>query len=301
MQLSVWPAAQHHWADTLALVRHCDATGWYGCWFEDHLMSPAGALDRSPLPTLEVWSALAGLAATTDRLRVGSLVASVTYRHPGITAAAALTIDEISAGRMVLGVGAGWQADEHEAYGIRLGGRAERSDRLEEGCAVIRSMLHDERTSFRGNHFTLDAATREPKGHDGRTVPLLIAGRGRRRTLRTAAEYADEWNAWAPPDDLVATRAVLDRHCEALDRDPSEISTSTQALLCPGGTQTEINLFREAWSSRPVIYGTDEQMRDQIGAYETAGADELILCDWGIPDPSRRIDSYDRVASLLGL
>ena len=134
MRFSIWPSPMRPWAEILELDAHCEAAGWDGVYFADHFMPNAPDTTRSTAPTLECWSVIAGLAAAVPRLRLAPLVTSVTYRHPAVLANIAAAVDNISHGRLLLGLGAGWQENEHAAYGIELGSIKERLDRFEEAC-----------------------------------------------------------------------------------------------------------------------------------------------------------------------
>jgi len=178
MRFSVWPGSHRPWDEVLSTALTAEREGWDGLWFADHFMPNTPSGDG---PTLEVWAVLAALAHATDRLRLGPLVTSVTYRHPAVVANAAAAVDVISGGRLVLGLGAGWQANEHAAYGLELGDVPTRSDRLEEAAGIIRSLLRDDRTTVDGRFFTITDAPNEPKPVQPR-LPLLVAGKGERRT-----------------------------------------------------------------------------------------------------------------------
>ena len=245
---------------------------------------------------LEVWSALAGLAAATDRITLGSLVCSVTYRHPGVLASAAVTCDHISNGRFVLGVGAGWQENEHRAYGFELGDLKTRSERLEDGCRAIRGMIEGESWSMRSQHFEFVDAPRYPKPVNGR-IPLLVGGKGERRTLRTAALYADWWNAWADAETLRHKRQILRQHCDAVGRDADEVSCSTQAFLCLSEDPAVQREFIARAGRRPILMGSREAVTDQVGQLRDAGAQELIIPDWTYESLSRRDDELDQFIS----
>ena len=156
MRTSLWISSEHPWSDILRLARHAEETGWDGIWIADHFMpSDDASLDA---PMQECFSVLAALAATVPRVRIGSLVAGNTYRHPAVLAKQAATIDDVSGGRMVLGLGAGWQQNEHDRYGIDLGTVAERIAWFEEACTVIRSLRDEARTSFEGQRYRLEGA-----------------------------------------------------------------------------------------------------------------------------------------------
>lgn len=296
MRFSVWPALERSWGEVLDLASRAEATGWDGMWVADHFMLEQP--DEGPTGVLEMWSTLAGLAAATSRIKLGSLVCSVTYRHPAVLAPAAVTCDHISNGRFVLGVGAGWQENEHLAYGFELGDLKTRSDRLEDGCRAIRGLLDRESWTMESPHFVFDAAPRYPKPVQER-LTLLVGGKGERRTLRTAALYADWWNAWVDAEALRHKRQVLHRHCEEVGRDPDEVSCSTQAFLCLSEDLDVQRDFVGRAGRRPTLMGSVEAVTDQVGQLHEAGAEELIIPDWAYESLSRRNDELDQFISEI--
>jgi F420-dependent oxidoreductase-like protein len=280
------------WNEVLELTRHCEATGWDGVYFADHFM-PNGP-DATPLDgdTLECWSVLAGLASAVPRLRLGPLVSSVTYRHPAVLAKIAAAVDQISVGRLLLGIGAGWQENEHSSYGIELGSVKERLDRFEEACQVITSLLRQPRTTFDGHYYHLKDAPNQPPPVQER-LPLLIGGGGEKRTMRIAARYADEWNSWTSPDELARKVDVLRGHCAEIGRDPGEIRVSTQAMVFLSTDGKWLAGKRDSDVGRVGVIGTPQEVVDIIGQYRKAGADEFIVPDWNFGPMERRKDTCD--------
>lgn len=292
MRFSIWPSPARPWAETLELTQHCEATGWDGVYFADHFM-PNGP-DATPLDgdSLECFSVLAALAAAVPRLRLAPLVTSVTYRHPAVLANIAAAVDHISGGRLLLGIGAGWQENEHSAYGIALGSVKERLDRFEEACEVITGLLREPRTTFAGAYFAIDDAPNQPAPVQPR-LPLLIGGGGEKRTMKIAARFADEWNAWTTPDVLAHKVGVLHQHCESIGRDPGEIAVSTQALLLLSNDKAWLDDKRATNVGRPVVVGTPNEVLDIIGRYKDAGLDEFIVPDFTLGSLPRRKDTCD--------
>lgn len=292
MRFSIWPAPTSSWADILELTRHCEATGWDGVYFADHFM-PNGA-DETPLDgdMLECWSVMAGLAAAVPRLRLGTLVSSVTYRHPAVLANIAAAVDRISEGRLLLGIGAGWQLNEHAAYGIELGSVKERLDRFEEACVIVNSLLREKRTTFEGDYFAVRDAPNQPAPVQER-MPLLIGGGGEKRTMKIAAQHADEWNSWATPEVLEHKVGVLRGHCETLGRDPAEIAVSTQGLLFLSTDETWLDRMRSSDVGRAAIVGTPAEVTEIVGRYRDAGADELIVPAFTFGPVERAKDTCD--------
>lgn len=293
MRVAVWPAPAAPFAATAAVVAHCDATGWDGAYVVDHFMNdtPDGAADDAPV--LEAFTLLAALVGRTERIRLGPLVLGNTYRHPAVVAKSAVTLDHISGGRFVLGLGAGWQVNEHRAYGIDLPPVAERMDRYEEACLAIRALLDEPRATLAGRHYRLTDAPCEPSPAVGR-VPILIGAKGPRRGLRIAALVADEWNSWATLDQFRERSAVLAGHCEAIGRDPATIRRSTQAFVRLVDDPAEAERARAAAGGRPILAGSPAEVVDRLGAYAEAGLDEFIVPDWSDRPVERRLDDLDR-------
>lgn len=271
MKFAVWPSMNDPWAETLAIARHAEATGWDGVYYADHFM-PNDADVSAPVG--ECWTTLAALAAAVPRIRIGPLVTGNTYRHPAVLAKMAATVDIISGGRLVLGLGAGWQENEHRAYGIEFSTVGGRLSRLEEACHVITSLFANRRTTFAGRYYQLTDAPLEPKPVQS-PVPLLIGGGGEQRTLRIAARYANEWNVWGSPEVLARKGQILDPYCEELGRDPRTIRRSAQALLVMTDDRSLIERVRA--SGRPVLGGTGPELRALVEQYAEAGVNELII------------------------
>jgi F420-dependent oxidoreductase-like protein len=293
MRFSIWPSPSWSWEEIRDLALHCEATGWDRVYFADHFM-PNSAADTTPLDgdTIECWSVLAGLAATVGRVGLAPLVTSVTYRHPAVLANIAAAVDRMSGGRLVLGVGAGWQLNEHAAYGLELGPVGERLDRFEEACRVLLSLLRQDRTTFDGAHYRLSEAPNQPRPVQER-LPLLIGGGGEKRTMRIAAALADEWNTWTTPEVLAHKVGVLRRHCDDLGRDPSDIAVSTQALLFLSTDEAWLREIRQSDVGRSSAVGTPGEMAEIMGAYAAAGADEFIVPGFNLGDPARRLEVCD--------
>jgi F420-dependent oxidoreductase-like protein len=290
MRFSVWPGPQQSWAAVRDLASHAESTGWDGVWFADHFLPNAADVDQ---PVLECWTVLAGLAATVPRVRLGPLVSGNTYRHPAVLANIAAAVDQISDGRLVLGLGAGWQENEHQAYGIPFYDTKERLARLEEACQVIRALLEDERANFDGRFYHLKDAPLNPKPVQSR-LPLLIGGGGEKVTMRIAARYADEWNVWGTPDTLRHKIGVLERHCADIGRDPAEIRRSAQALLYMSDDEDWLASRRAAGIDRAVVIGTPREVQATLVEYAAAGCDEFIVPDFNLGPPERKMATLDR-------
>lgn len=289
MRFSFWPMGVPSWQELLALCRHLEATGWDGIWYADHFM-PSQA-DTSA-PTAEAWTTVTGLAALVPRLRIGTLVSGNTYRHPAVVAKMAAQADIISQGRFVLGLGAGWQENEHRAYGIPFYTAGQRLRRLEEACQVISGLLRNERTTFCGRYYQLEDAPLEPKPVQ-RPLPLLIGGGGEKVTLRIAAQYADEWNTWGTPETLQRKIAVLNGYCSEVGRDPGAIRHLAQAIFFLDGDPAAVEAAR-ARRRFPVIAGDRSELLHIVEDYAKAGVDELIIPDGGLGQSDRKRETLDR-------
>jgi len=221
------------WSGVLDLWRHIEATGWdIGC-VTDHFMPNTKEREGA---MLESWSTLSALAALVPRVRVGTIVLGNTYRHPAVVAKMAAQVDIISGGRLLLGLGAGWQQNEHEAYGIPFGTMRERLERLDEACQVMKALWSQRRSDFKGRYYQLADAPLDPKPVQTPHPELMIGGGGERVTLRIVAKHADHWNIWGGPGVLARKGAVLDAHCAAVGRDPKTITPRRRrARHLPGG------------------------------------------------------------------
>jgi F420-dependent oxidoreductase-like protein len=218
------------WPDMLSVWRAADDIDLYESgWTFDHFYPIEG---DSSGPCLEGWTTLTALAQATNRLRLGTLVTGVHYRHPAVLANMASALDVISNGRLELGVGAGWNEEESRAYGIELGAVKERMDRFEEACQVLIRLLSQETTDFDGRFYRLQSARNEPKGPQRPHPPICMGGSGEKRTLRITAKYADHWNfVLGAPEEFARKRDVLASHCADIGRDPEEITLSAQLWL----------------------------------------------------------------------
>ena len=292
MRFSYWANLGNPWTDVLDGVRHAEATGWDGVYVADHFM-PDDALGAPDAPMLEATAALGALATATERVRLATLVFGITYRHPAVLANWAATFDHVSGGRLLLGLGAGWQENEHEQYGIRLGPPGERIDRFAEALQVIRGLLEDESTTVDGEHYTVTGARSFPKPVQDR-LPILVGGKGD-RMLGVVARYADEWNMWSTPEMLAERRAVLDAHCERLGRDPASIATSTQALTFVLDDDSGADDLEAAMGLRPAMAGTPARLTERVAAWRDAGVDEVIVPDFTLGTGAPRADALDTI------
>jgi probable F420-dependent oxidoreductase len=294
MKFSVWPNPARPTAEILDLARFADAEGWYGMWFADHYMPNTGSEAIEPGDVHECWAILPAIAAVTERIRLGSLVAPTSVHHPAVLANRAATIDHVSNGRMVLGIGAGWQINEHKAYGIDLEEPGPRVSRFEEAIQVVRSLLDNERTDFHGAFYDITDAPADPKPVQS-PLPILV-GTGSPRMLRITARHADEWNTWGAPDMAGGALAKLLAACEQVDRDPATMWKSAQALVFMSDNVELAENIRAGDMGERSIIGSTEQLVDEIGRYAELGFDEFIVPDFTLGASAQ--ERADRYASL---
>jgi probable F420-dependent oxidoreductase len=285
VKFSLWPRNDRTPADLLEEVRAAEASGWHGVWLADHYMPNTGGAAPARGDTYECWALLPALAAVTGRIRIGTLVSPTSVHHPALLAKRAATIDRLSGGRMVLGLGAGWQINEHLAYGIELEAPGKRVSRFEEAIGIVRSLLAEDSTTFHGEFYNFTDAPCDPKPIQS-PLPLLVGTRGP-RMLRIAARHASEWNTWNAPD-LAGRRTALVEACGKAGRDPATVWTSVNSLMELDGTTPP--------AGRPVMTGTAQQLLDQLGRYADLGFDEFVLPDWNLgTGQAERADNLARI------
>jgi F420-dependent oxidoreductase-like protein len=213
-----------------------ESNGFDSVWVMDHLYQIEMVGPKED-PMLEAYTLLAALAARTKTASLGTMVTGVTYRNPALLAKIVTTLDVISAGRAILGIGAAWNDDEHAGYGYGFPPAGERLDRLEEALQITRAMFTEQTPSFHGRHYRIDSVLNNPKPIRGR-IPILIGGGGEKRTLRLVAQYGDACNLFGDPDAVRHKLDVLERHCADVGRDPAEITkTILLTVKDPSGAE----------------------------------------------------------------
>lgn len=226
LRFGVQPRPEHTTYDEiLRCWQTCDELGFDSAFTFDHFMP----IDGKPGPCLEGWTLLAALAAQTKRIKVGVLVTGNTYRYPAVLAKMAATVDHVSHGRLILGMGAGWFEAEHTAYGIPFSTQGGRAHRLVEAVEVVKALFTQDRPTFGGKYYQLKDAPFEPRSVQRPHPPILIGGMGPKVVLPLVAKHADIWNLFAPDDPAEAkeTIASFDALCEKLGRDPAEVEKQT--------------------------------------------------------------------------
>lgn len=295
-----WPQLQSLW-------QHLEVTGWDAACAADHFMP------NVPDPvaeTLECWTALSGLALTTHRMRIGTLVTGNTYRHPTVLAKMAATVDIMSGGRLICGLGAAWQKNEHVAYGIPFYTVGERLSRLEEACQVLLSLWTQQTVTLNSKFYRLHDAPLYPKPIQQPHPELLIGGGGEKRTLRIAAKYADHWNVWGGPEVLQRKIQILKDHCATVGRDAATITRSANMPLLFSDKAEEIErlvgsvIKRFGWPEPVVrdmlLAGSVAQMQDKLVRLQDVGVDQVFIPSFLPPWSYEALDRFiSEVAPLL--
>ena len=277
LEIGIATGPTEPFARTADRWRQIEGLGFDSAWIFDHFM---GANGSAPDHTyLEAWTTLAGLAMVTSRVKIGILVNGNTYRLPSLLAKEAVTVDHISNGRVIIGLGAGWHEPEHRAYGFTFPSPGERVARFEEAIQIIKSLNTQERTTFQGRYYQLENAPFEPRPVRPEGIPIVVGTSGE-RMLKIVARYADIWNMVGSPEQIKERGKLLLEACAAVGRDPSEIRWSAAAWVNRVGGDPLASV---------------EFFRDLIGRYREAGVSEVI-CQWQRDVP---LDQIERIAAEL--
>jgi len=296
MKFSVWPAPARSTDETLDLARAADALGYYGFWYADHYMPNTGSEELEPGDTHEVWSILPAVAAVTESIRIGPLVSPTSVHHPAVLANRTATLDHVSHGRMVLGLGAGWQINEHTAYGIALEAPKQRVDRFEEAIQIIRLLLDEDHTTFDGAIYSISNAPSDPSPVQDQ-LPILVGTSGP-RMCRITARHAQEWNTWGAPEMAAGAVTTFNTACEKVGVDPASKHTSVQALFILTEDQATIDKALTGPMGPRTVAGSVERIMDAVGEYAELGFDEVIVPDFALgKSAEQRFDAYERIAA----
>lgn len=271
-----------------------ELAGFDSLWFDDHLLADEGDWHDAKL---EGWAALAALAPLTSHARLGLLVAANTFRSPGLTAKQATTLDHLSEGRFILGLGGGWFEREHEAFGLDFGaGFGERLDRLEESIGLIERLLAGEQVTHDGRFYRMVDAICEPRPIQ-RRLPIMVGGSGREKTLRTVARHADMWNAYAAPERVVESLAILRERCAEIGRPFGAIDKTVYMEVVIRTAEAEVRDYWTGVEERHGIRGRvgsdgtprllnaggpPQAVADYLRQFEALGIDEVI---WTFRNP----------------
>ncbi len=266
----------------LGRVRAAEASGFESVWVMDHFYQ-LPALGGAAQPMLEAYTLLGALAASTSRVSLGTLVTGVTYRNPAMLAKQVTSLDIISGGRAVLGIGAAWHDEEHLALGFNFPAARERLDRLEEALQICRAMFTEEAPSFAGRYYRIDEARNVPRPLRG-NIPIMVGGSGEKRTLKLVARYADMCNITGSPATVRRLNGVIDAHCASVGRDPRAIKRTRLSSLFVCDSDAQANEMREFTRSiagdeadERFDVGTASQLADRVSALTAAGIDTLIF------------------------
>jgi F420-dependent oxidoreductase-like protein len=269
-----------NWLRWQHIARAVEDFGFDGLYRSDHFTTP----EPPDLDSLELWVSLTWLASHTRRIAFGPLVSPVSFRDPSMTARMAAAVDDLSGGRLHLGLGAGWSVREHRNFGFDLLDPPRRARRFEEGLHVIRSLLRsDHAVSFSGDFYQLRDAVVLPRPQRPNGPPIIVGGNGRRRTLPLAARYADEWNAlYVSPAMFAELNAELDTLLHGVGRDSSEVQRSLLTEAVFGRDKLEVNRRRgnrteSELREQGIPFGSAEEIVDQLRAFEQVGVQRVIL------------------------
>jgi F420-dependent oxidoreductase-like protein len=283
------------YADQLRVAQHAEELGFEAFFRSDHFLTMGG--DGLPGPT-DSWATLAAIAVQTSRIRLGTMLTSATFRLPGVLAMTVAQVDQMSGGRVELGLGAGWFEAEHRAYGIPFPPVKERFDRLEEQLAIVTGLWTTpvgETFSFHGKHYELTDSPALPKPTQAPKPPIIIGGAGPRRTPELAARFADEFNV--PFRSLDITEATYQRvreACAAAGRKELPVFSAAQTIAA-GRTDEQSKQRADAIGGPPPLFGTPNQIVDQIGRFQALGAQRMALQVLDLSD----LDHLDVIAAEI--
>jgi F420-dependent oxidoreductase-like protein len=280
------------WDDWVALAGACERSGLEGLFRSDHYSSVFGAEDRG---SLDAWATITALAAITERIRLGTMVSPSTFRHPSELAKVACTADHVSGGRIELGLGAGWNEREHQAYGFAFHDARTRIEIFTEQLEIIHRQWTEESFSFSGRHYTLDDCRALPRPLQHPRPPLIVGGSAKPGTVEPAVRFADEYNTiYVSPAEARARRALIDAACKRIGRDPATMTFSLMTGLVVGRDRTELlerahrTMQRSlaigdpsGWlleqASQGWLVGTVDQVAEQMHALADAGVQRFFL------------------------
>lgn len=282
--------ATARWSDLLAMTKKAEELGFDSVWFADHLLVQVEGYAIQG--AWECWSILAALAASTERIELGPFVSCTGYRNPALTAKMAETVDEISGGRLILGIGAGWVQREYEAFGFPFDHRA---SRFEEALAIITGLIRTGSVDFKGEYHRAENCELRPRGPRPNGIPIMVGTFGGERMMRLTARHADHWNVWANwsgnrAAGIPALRERMDAICAQVGRDPATLERSAAVMIdFPGA-------YGRPGQVVPSLSGTPEELAEEFRAYARAGISHIQL----YPDPCT-VEGIEAIAPALDL
>jgi F420-dependent oxidoreductase-like protein len=284
----------------IELARAAEETGFDSVWVMDHFyqLPPLGG---PAMPMLEAYTLLGAIAARTERVKLGPLVGGVTYRNPALVAKSVTTLDVISKGRAICGLGAAWYDVEHDGLGFDFPSTGERLDRLDEAVQIVRAMFTEEAPSFEGRHYRIKEARNVPRPVQNGGPKIMIGGGGEKKTLRTVARFGDMCNLFGDPQTLAHKFDVLKRHCGEAGRDYDEITRSRLGTMIITQDDAQTESYRQMMSNLPAsraaagfLIGTEKEILQQIEELEEAGVQYFIF-----NMPLSGVDAVLRAGELL--
>jgi alkanesulfonate monooxygenase SsuD/methylene tetrahydromethanopterin reductase-like flavin-dependent oxidoreductase (luciferase family) len=280
MRFAVWPSYERSWDEVLALAQWAEHTGFDGFWYADHFMPDTQTETPGEGPAFECWTMLAAVGALVPRVTLTSMVSPVSIHHPVVLAKRVATVDHITGGRAVLGIGAGWQINEHAVYGFELPAPGERVSRFERAIETIHGLLHDPAVPF-----------------DPRPEQLeILVGTGSPRMMGITARWADVWNTWGHPEQIRTRTAMFVQACERVGRDPGTVRRSAQGLVFLTDDPAAADRLRDMAPADRSLIGGAQQLVDLFGEYVEAGVDEFAIPDFTLGrTPAERADTYARL------
>jgi F420-dependent oxidoreductase-like protein len=301
--VQLWPQ-QTTWPEIRDTAIAAEAAGWDAIWTWDHLLAIQGPWEQ---PIFEGWTVLAAVAAITERVRVGLMVGANTFRNPGLTTKLVTTLDHVSNGRAVLGIGGAWFEREHEAFGIDFGSSVgERLDRLEEAVPLIRSLLDGEHVSHEGRFYTFTNALSLPAPVQPH-LPILVGGSGPKKTLRTVARHGDAWNTSGEVETLKERLDILREHCAEAGRDMAEIElTVSFPMIIRDSVDAAVQHRRDQLAQNgipepeviPLLMGPPEAIAETYRPYLDLGF-RTVIARMPAPFDRQTIDRLPEVLALL--
>ncbi len=285
------------WADYVAMAQTAEGMGFDSLWFVDHLLYREGATSEPPQGVRECWSILAGLAAVTSRVELAPRVSCTGYRNPALLAKIADTVDEMSDGRLILALGAGWHEPEYRAFGVPFD---HRYSRFAEALTIIHGLLRAGRVDFEGSYYSARDCELRPRGPRGNNIPIMLGTRGE-KMLRLTARYADQWNAWlamtrSDPDQVPPLQTAVDAACAAVGRDPATLER-TIAIMVDVAGGSAIPASMGPGTATPVG-GSAEEIAATIRAFAALGVSHLQM--YLLPNKVETIRAFAPVLRLLG-
>jgi len=274
------PQIKRSWDDTRTAAIEFERLGFHSVWLNDHLYG----IPAPQLPIMEAWTTLAAVGAVTNRVELGTLVSPVGFRNPALLAKIAATLDNITAGRVIVGLGGGWFQMEYSGYGFDFPSVKDRLEQLEEAVVLMKKMWTEPQATFQGEHFRADSVFCEPKPKRQPHPPILIGGGGEKVLLRLVAQHADIWNNLAVNQaDLPRKIERLHAHCAAVHRDPATLRISQQCMVVIGENETDaaqkVRKAAQIYGGHlgPGISGSPAQCIDKIGEFASRGCTMFVI------------------------